>query len=298
MIEALNEIKNLRVLENVSLSSLTTFRIGGSCRLLCEPETAEAAIELMRILPTLGMPYAMLGNGSNTLAPDAGFDGIVIRPAQGGRPERLFGNRVRVFAGNLVPNLAAFARDEGLAGLAFAQGIPGSVGGGICMNCGAYGANIGDVCESVMCVLPGGLLRTFRGEECGFGYRESVFRHMDCLVLEATLALTPGDPEVIGAEMRDYAARRAASQPLSMPSAGSVFKRPVGHFAGKLVEDAGLKGCRIGGAEVSVKHAGFIVNAGGATEADVLALISHIQRTVEEKFSVSLEREICGLGDR
>ena len=294
---SLKKINGLRIEENVPLANMTTFRLGGACRMLCEPESPEAAIELFRVLPELGIPYALLGNGSNTIVADSGFDGLVIRPVAGGSAERLFGNRIRAGAGMLVPSLACFARDQGLAGLAFAQGIPGSVGGGLCMNCGAYGFNIADVCESVVCVRPGGIVRTFAGSECGFGYRESIFRHEELYILEATFVLAEGDSAAIAEDMRTYAAKRSASQPLHMPSAGSVFKRPEGYFAGKLIEDAGLKGYRIGGAEVSEKHAGFIVNAGGATAADVLALIRHIQQTVFDRYGVRLEREVCILGD-
>ena len=297
LFSSLKNVRGLRLTENAPLANMTTFRIGGPCRLLCEPESPEAAIELFRILPELKVPYALLGNGSNTLVSDKGFDGIVIRPVSGGTAERLFGSRIRAGAGMLVPSLACFARDQGLAGLAFAQGIPGSVGGGLTMNCGAYGANIADVCESVVCVRPGGEVHTFAGSECEFGYRESIFRHEQLYILEATFVLTEGDSSAIAEDMRTYAAKRSASQPLHMPSAGSVFKRPEGYFAGKLIEDAGLKGYRIGGAEVSEKHAGFIVNAGGATAADVIALIRHIQQTVYDRFGVRLEREVCILGD-
>lgn len=297
MFSSLENIRGLRITENVPLANMTTFRIGGPCRLLCEPESPEAAIELFRILPELKMPYALLGNGSNTLVSDKGFDGIVIRPVSAGGAERLFGNRIRAGAGMLIPSLACFARDQGLAGLAFAQGIPGTVGGGLSMNCGAYGANIADVCESVVCVRPGGEVHTYAGSECEFGYRESIFRHEELYILEATFVLTEGDSSAIAEDMRTYAAKRSASQPLHMPSAGSVFKRPEGYFAGKLIEDAGLKGYRIGGAEVSEKHAGFIVNAGGATAADVIDLICHIQKTVYDRFGVMLEREVCILGD-
>ncbi|MBR6557031.1 MAG: UDP-N-acetylmuramate dehydrogenase [Clostridia bacterium] len=297
LFSSLENIRGLRITENVPLANMTTFRIGGPCRLLCEPESPEAAIELFRILPELKMPYALLGNGSNTLVSDKGFDGIVIRPVSAGGAERLFGNRIRAGAGMLIPSLACFARDQGLAGLAFAQGIPGTVGGGLSMNCGAYGANIADVCESVVCVRPGGEVHTYAGSECEFGYRESIFRHEELYILEATFVLTEGDSSAIAEDMRTYAAKRSASQPLHMPSAGSVFKRPEGYFAGKLIEDAGLKGYRIGGAEVSEKHAGFIVNAGGATAADVIDLICHIQKTVYDRFGVMLEREVCILGD-
>ena len=294
--DALYNIPGLRVTRDAPLSEMTTFRIGGPCDLLCEPDTPEAAIELFRILPELHCPWTVLGRGSNTLCADSGFRGIVIRPLTGGGAERLFGDRVRVAAGMPLPRLSAFARDEGLAGLSFAQGIPGCVGGGLCMNSGAYEHTLSECVESVLCLCPGGEVRTIPQDACAFGYRESIFRRERVMALSAILKLSKGDPAAIGEEMRAYGERRAASQPLEFPSAGSVFKRPEGYFAGKLIQDAGLKGQRIGGAEVSEKHAGFIVNRGGASARDVLLLISLIQERVEALFGVRLEREVCLLG--
>lgn len=296
MTDRLKNIKDVRLTQGAGLAAMTSFRIGGPCRLLAEPQTPEAAIELMRVLPECGLPYTVLGNGSNTLCADEGYDGVIVRPAPIRGVERLFGDRIRAGAGLSVPALACFARDEGLSGLAFAQGIPGALGGALCMNAGAYGGSLGACLESAVCVYPGGTVRTYSSQECRFGYRESIFRSAPCLILEAIFALEAGERERIAEDMRGFSERRAASQPLSQPSAGSVFKRPPGHFAGKLIEDCGLKGYAVGGACVSPKHAGFIVNRGGATARDVLELIRHIQSTVYGRFGVQLEREICLLG--
>ncbi len=291
----LERINGLRISYNVPLKEFTTFRIGGPCDCLAEPETPEAAIELMRILGEENAIFSMIGNGSNTLVSDLGVRGVVVHPLMA-RVEKLFGNRLRAEAGIALPKLACIARDDAKHGLAFAQGIPGALGGALSMNAGAYNHSLSEIVESVSCVFCGGLVRSIPCQACSFGYRESIFAHDRMLILDATLCLSPGDKEQIGKEMQEYAARRSASQPLSMPSAGSAFKRPEGHFAGKLIQDAGLKGFRIGGACVSEKHAGFIVNEGNASADDVRALIRHIQKTVSEQFGVDLQPEIRMLG--
>ncbi|WP_087064939.1 UDP-N-acetylmuramate dehydrogenase, partial [Intestinibacillus massiliensis] len=200
---------------------------------------------------------------------------------------------VRAGAGALLSGVAKAALEASLTGLEFAAGIPGSAGGAVFMNAGAYGGQMADVVREVAYLDGDGALRTCAGAGCGFGYRTSVFKaHPDWTVVSVTLGLTPGDPASIRTQMEDLAQRRRDKQPLDLPSAGSTFKRPEGYFAGKLIQDAGLRGAAIGGAQVSEKHAGFIVNRGGATSADVRALVSLVQRTVLERFGVALECEV------
>lgn len=270
----------------------TSFRIGGPARRMAFPKTREQLVVLAGLLQEAGIEPLLLGNGTNLLVADEGLDTVVINTsAQLSRVEQTGECELTADAGVSLCQLALFAWKQGLAGLAFAHGIPGTLGGGVVMNAGAYGGELKDVIADVTALYPDGV-RTLTADEMGFSYRHSVFSSGGGIVLGAKLKLEPGDPNAIKAKMDELMARRKASQPLEFPSAGSTFKRPPGHYAGPLIESCGLKGARIGGAEVSCKHAGFVVNAGGATCADVLALMEKVQKTVFDTYGVLLEPEV------
>ena len=279
------------LLENEPLALYTTFRIGGPARFFARPGTMAALRALRLAARACGVPCAVVGNGSNLLVPDEGFPGLVLRTADG--PAVREGNALRAPAGALLSRVALTALEEGLTGLEFAHGIPGTVGGAVVMNAGAYGGEIAQVLQSSAASDGEGNVLSLTREQHRFGYRRSVYKDQPgWLCEEAVFVLTPGDRPAIRGRMDDLAARRREKQPLDRPSAGSVYKRPEGMFAGKLIEDCGLKGCAVGGAQVSEKHAGFIVNRGGATCADVLALMDRIEETVFARFGVRLEREV------
>jgi len=246
-----------------------------------------------------GVPLTVIGNGTNLLVSDAGVRGLVLKLREGMSDIRLAGEHtIEADAGALLSSVAVFARDAGLCGLEFAHGIPGTLGGAVVMNAGAYGGEIGALLARTEYLDADGTPGAIEGAQHAFGYRESFYtRNSGCIVTRARIVLAPGGREEIKARMDELAARRRASQPLEKPSAGSVFKRPPGHYAGALIEGCALKGERIGGAMVSEKHAGFIVNAGGATASDVLALIELVQKRVFEETGVRLEREIKVIGD-
>lgn len=270
----------------------TSFRIGGPARRMAFPKTREQLVVLAGLLQEAGIEPLLLGNGTNLLVADEGLDTVVVNTsAQLSRVEQTGECELTADAGVSLCQLALFAWKQGLAGLAFAHGIPGTLGGGVVMNAGAYGGELKDVIADVTALYPDGV-RTLTADEMGFSYRHSAFSSGEGIVLGAKLKLEPGDPNAIKAKMDELMARRKASQPLEFPSAGSTFKRPPGHYAGPLIESCGLKGARIGGAEVSCKHAGFVVNAGGATCADVLALMEKVQKTVFDTYGVLLEPEV------
>ena len=270
----------------------TSFRIGGPARRMAFPKTREQLVVLAGLLQEAGIEPLLLGNGTNLLVADEGLDTVVINTsAQLSRVEQTGECELTADAGVSLCQMALFAWKQGLAGLAFAHGIPGTLGGGVVMNAGAYGGELKDVVADVTALYPDGV-RTLTADEMGFSYRHSAFSSGEGIVLGAKLKLEPGDPNAIKAKMDELMARRKAIQPLEFPSAGSTFKRPPGHYAGPLIESCGLKGARIGGAEVSCKHAGFVVNAGGATCADVLALMEKVQKTVFDTYGVLLEPEV------
>lgn len=277
--------------ENEPLSKHTSFRIGGPARLFALPKNTRQLTALLVFALGHELKYAVMGNGSNLLVPDEGFDGLVIRTPEEA-PRWQEDGTVTVSAGYSMSRLSAEAAQRGLAGLTFAQGIPGTVGGAVVMNAGAYGGQIADTLVSTRCITPEGIY-TLTGEAQKLSYRHSIYAenpHWVCA--EATFRLQPGDREQLAAEMADYAQRRRDKQPLEWPSAGSTFKRPEGYFAGKLIEDAGLKGFTVGGAQVSEKHAGFVINRGGATCADVQKLMEQVSNIVYEKFGVRLAPEV------
>ena len=248
--------------------------------------------KLVSFAKDYGANPLVIGNGSNLLVPDEGLDRLVIdTSANLNRVERGSGNTVLADAGATLARTADLACKSGLTGLEFAHGIPGTLGGGVGMNAGAYGGELKDVVTEVTALYPDGV-KVLTPAELDFSYRHSVFSAGEGIVLGAKVKLESGDPDAIKAKMDDLMARRKASQPLELPSAGSTFKRPTGYYAGPLIEGCGLKGCRVGGAEVSSKHAGFVVNVGGATCADVLALIEKVQKTVYDAHGVMLEPEV------
>lgn len=287
-----DRLPEMEVLRQEPMAGHTTFRVGGPACRMARPTQIEELTTLLQLAEEERWPVFLLGNGSNLLVADEGVDMLVIHTGLLNRVERMENNRLRAQAGIGLAKLAVFAQKEGLAGLEFAHGIPGSLGGAVCMNAGAYGGEMCQVVESAEVWLPGTGVGTMTMEELDFSYRHSYFSHHPGVVLGATFRLTSDKPDAIRARMDDLIGRRRAKQPLEYPSAGSTFKRPAGHFAGALIEQCGLKGYRIGGAQVSEKHAGFVINAGGATAADVLALMDHVRDTILRETGVELEPEV------
>lgn len=274
----------------------TTFRIGGPADCFVQIENKEQLIRLQRYLKQLGMPFFMLGNGSNLLVSDKGYQGIVLQIGQKMSKIEVDGNVITAQAGAVMSQVARAALEHGLTGLEFASGIPGTIGGGVVMNAGAYDGELSGVVTQVNVVNSEGECMELENDSMEFGYRTSIIRNNSFTVTEVILKLEEGDREQIRAKMEDLAARRREKQPLEYPSAGSTFKRPRGNFAGKLIMDAGLRGFQIGGAKVSEKHCGFIVNTGNATAEDVRDVISEVRKQVKERFHVDLEPEILFLG--
>ncbi len=274
----------------------TTFKVGGNADFLVFPETEEQIIKTLKIANQNGIPFIVIGNGSNVLVSDKGIRGIVICTLNMKNIE-VDANTVTAYCGASMASLSASAKENGLSGLEFASGIPGTVGGGIYMNAGAYGGSLSDCAQRTLCITKDGEFKTFVGDEQKFDYRKSVFSEQDLIVIKTVFSLTEGNSNEISELMNELNARRRDKQPLDKPSAGSTFKRPEGHFAGKLIEDAFLKGFRIGGACVSEKHAGFIVNDENGTAEDVLNVMKHCQNVVFEKFGVKLEPEVRLIGD-
>ena len=282
--------------KGVILDKFTTLRVGGPADYFAEPGSEEAAAALLKAAREEKIPVLLMGNGSNLLVRDGGFRGLVIRLGKAFSSITRKENCLYAQAGALLSALARQAQEAALTGLEFAQGIPGSVGGGVYMNAGAYGGELGNAVDFVR-VFDGSAVRDILGSDMRFCYRHTRVMEEPWVILGAQFRLTPGDPKEIEAAMRDYAARRKEKQPLEYPSAGSFFKRPAGHFAGALIEGAGLKGLSVGGAQVSEKHAGFLINKGGATAADFLKLMEEVQERVMEKYGVRLEPEVRIVGE-
>lgn len=280
---------------DVPMSECTTLRLGGPADLLAEPASAEELALLLHTADQLKIPVTVIGHGSNLLVRDGGIRGLVIRIGHAMSGVEVSGSLLCCGAGTMMGQAAAVAANAGLAGLAFASGIPGTVGGGVLMNAGAYGGEMSQVVERVEAMLPDGTLRVFTADELAFGYRTSRLQQERAIVVRAELRLKSGSKADILAEMAELNGKRAAKQPLEYPSAGSTFKRPVGGFAAALIDQCGLKGYRIGGAQVSEKHAGFLLNRGG-TAADFLNLMDHVAETVERASGIRLEPEVRILG--
>lgn len=290
--ELRSALPGLELHENEPMAAHCSFRIGGPARLMACPASGAQAAALLRFLRERGAPVELMGKGTNLLVAD-GLDAVVVRLGEAISEAGLLpGDRVRAGAGISLAKLAVFAADAGLSGLEFAHGIPGSLGGAVFMNAGAYGGEMKDVLQSAELALPDGTVSEVPAQELELSYRHSALEGSGALVTAATLKLTPAQPEDIRARMRELMEKRRASQPLDLPSAGSTFKRPAGGYAAALIDQAGLKGFAIGGAQVSEKHAGFVVNRGGATFEDVLRLMAHIEKTVFEKSGVRLEPEV------
>ena len=287
-------LPDLRMVCDEPMSRHTSFRIGGPARRMAFLASGEQLVLLLAEAERLGARPLVIGNGTNLLCPDAGLDRLVIDTSAAlNRVESAGPDTVTAEAGASLARAADFACRQGLTGLEFAHGIPGTVGGAVCMNAGAYGGEMRQVVQAVTVLFPEEGIRTLSGGDLAFGYRRSFLTDRpDAVVLRAVFRLAPGDPDEIRQQMRELMERRRASQPLDLPSAGSTFKRPEGYYAGTLIDQCGLKGLTVGGAQVSEKHAGFIVNRGGATSADVRELIRQVQARVLDATGVRLEPEV------
>ena len=295
-----------------------SFRTGGPADALALVRTEEEMASLLKLLRESGQPYFLLGRGTNLLIGDGGYRGVIVTAAQAPSAEKtqtdpvcgedlpgafpldgicVDGNRITAGAGATLKAAAMAALEHGLTGLEFAAGIPGTVGGGLVMNAGAYGGEIRLTVRNVRLLMPDGSVQEYTADQMEFGYRTSLLRRIEAAALRAQFELTPGDPDKIRARVLELAEQRRSKQPLEFPSAGSTFKRPEGYFAGKLIMDAGLAGYSVGGAQVSEKHCGFVINRGGATSAQIRTLISDVQEKVFEDSGVRLEREVIFLGD-
>ncbi|GIO27177.1 UDP-N-acetylmuramate dehydrogenase [Ornithinibacillus bavariensis] len=294
--ELINITSKENVMVNEPLKNHTYTRLGGNADFLVTPETYEQVQLIVKLANREEIPFTLLGNGSNLIVKDGGIRGIIMNLNKL-NDIRTTDTKITAQSGARIIDVSRAALDVKLTGLEFACGIPGSVGGALYMNAGAYGGEIKDVLESAIVVGPNGNLLTLRAEELDLEYRRSNIPDKGYIVLEGTFALKEGNYDEIKAVMDDLTFKRESKQPLEYPSCGSVFKRPPGYFAGKLIQDSGLQGTQIGGAQVSLKHAGFIVNKDNATAEEYISLIHHVQATVKEKFGVALEREVRIIGE-
>lgn len=298
LIDALSQFDSCHITEQAPMAAATTFKVGGPADLLIDLPNAAATMVAVRTCSENDIPFLFIGKGSNLVVGDKGFRGAVLRlDSQKAEPLLLDNDCIYAPAGMSLRRLCLFARDHGLTGLEFAYGIPGAVGGAVYMNAGAYDGEMAQVVESVECVTDEGVLTTILADELRMDYRHTALMEWHYVVTGATLQLKKGDKEEIWAKMQELMARRHDKQPLEYPSAGSFFKRPVGYFAGKLIQDAGLKGFTVGGAQVSEKHAGFVINRGGATAADLVELRDRVQEKVYAEFGVHLETEVRFVGE-
>lgn len=294
--ERLGQIADIIVEYNASMAAYTTFRVGGRADAIVFPQTVESVGQVRALLKEENVPCTVLGAGSNVLVKDGGIRGAVICLR---RLDSLTvsGNTVTAGSGVSLVRAARAAQEAGLGGLEFASGIPGLCGGAVYMNAGAYGGEMKDVVQQVTYLDEAGNVCRACGETLEFSYRKSMFSNRDAVILEVVFSLSPKNKEEIGAYMRELSRKRREKQPTDLPSAGSTFKRPAGYFAAKLIDDAGLRGARVGGACVSEKHTGFVVNDRNATAKDILKLMEHVQTTVENKFGVRLVPEVRILGE-
>lgn len=300
----LNKLINIlgdeNVFENEPMSMHTTFRIGGPARYFAIVNSEEDLIKTIKLVREENQEYFVLGNGSNILVSDKGFDGVVLQLSGEFDTIHLSGNNIIAGSGLLLSQVAKTALDSSLAGLEFASGIPGTIGGAMVMNAGAYGSEMKDVVKAVRILWlepDEPTIETLTLDDLKLSYRHSILKERKGIVLDVKLTLKPGSKEEIKSIMDDLAAKRREKQPLEYPSAGSTFKRPEGYFAAKLIEDAGLKGYKVGTAMVSDKHAGFVVNTGGAKATEVKQVMDHVVHTVNQSFGITLEPEVILLGD-
>lgn len=285
------------ILLNEPMSRHTTFKVGGEAGCLVRISETGQAARIVPYLKEVGIPYFIMGNGSNLLVGDKGYPGVILQIGSRMNKLTVEGTHIRAQAGASLAQTARCAQENGLAGLEFASGIPGTVGGGTVMNAGAYGGELKQVVKKVTVMDAQGEILEICGEDMEFGYRNSIIRNRPFIVLEVLMGLETGNKEEILSKMEELAKRRREKQPLEFASAGSTFKRPEGYFAGKLIMDAGLRGFTVGGARVSEKHCGFVINTGTASAADIVEVIKEVQRQVKDKFGITLEREVIFLGD-
>lgn len=285
------------VLQDEPMSGHTTFRIGGPADFFVTPSKAEEIRRIIELCRAEKVPYYVVGNGSNLLVGDKGYRGVIIQIYKNMNRISVAGEEISVQAGALLSKVAAAACEAELEGMEFASGIPGTMGGAVRMNAGAYGGEMKQVLKTAVVLTPDGQIVTIPAEEMGMGYRTSIVSKMDYVVLEAVLSLKRGRKAEIRARMDELREKRVEKQPLEYGSAGSTFKRPEGYFAGKLIQDAGLRGFRIGNAQVSEKHCGFVINLGGATAAEVSELMTEVVRRVEETSGVTLKPEVKRIGE-
>ena len=290
-------IDEKRIYTDEPMKKHTTFRVGGNADFFVIPKTVEEVKQTIMLCVEQDMPYYILGNGSNLLVGDKGYRGVVIQIYKEMNNVFVDGQKIKVQAGALLSKIGSVALEAGLTGFEFAAGIPGTMGGAVVMNAGAYGGEMKDVLEEVTVLTKEGEVLILSKEQLDMGYRTSVVAKKDYIVLKATIALELGDRDAIKARMDELKVQRTTKQPLEFPSAGSTFKRPEGYFAGKLIQDAGLRGFQVGGAQVSEKHCGFVINKGDATAADIVELMKQVSERVKEKFGVELEPEVKILGE-
>lgn len=279
------------------MSRHTTFRIGGSADYFVKPGNADEIAAVIAVCREYNIPYFILGNGSNLLVSDDGYRGMIINIMDNMDSVTVDGRIITAQAGAMLVRVSVMARDNALTGLEFASGIPGTIGGAVYMNAGAYGGEMKNVVKTVRAIDEYGRIYELDSEKMDFSYRHSIVEERKLIVLEVTLELEHGSREAIDDRMKELAEARRSKQPLEYPSAGSTFKRPEGYFAGKLIMDAGLRGYSVGGAQVAEKHCGFVINKGGATASDVVELIRDVQHDVDDKFGVTLEPEVKMLGE-
>lgn len=286
------------VIEHCDMKAFTSFRAGGKADLLVIPQNEEQLAETLAVLASAGVEYMVMGNGSNILVRDGGYRGVIVKMGEAFSRIRTDGECLIAGCGTLMASAARTALEEGLTGFEFASGIPGSLGGAVFMNAGAYGGEMADIIKEVKLLKRDGSKRYTRNcEELELGYRHSALHETGDVAVEVVLQLTKGDKDEIRAQMKELAAKRNAKQPVSLPSAGSFFKRPQGYFAGKLIQDAGLKGMSVGDAQVSPLHSGFLVNNGTAEAKDIIQLMEIVQAVVFDKFGVKLEPEVRIIGE-
>lgn len=292
-----NIIDEKRIYKNEPMKKHTTFRVGGQADYYIIAKTNEEIREVVQLCRQEHVPYYVIGNGSNLLVSDAGYRGVIIQIYKGMDAVRIEGDVIKAQAGALLSRIGNAALEAGLEGFEFASGIPGTVGGAVVMNAGAYGGEMKDILLEATVLTPDGEVLVLKNQELELGYRTSIVAKNNYIVLDAVMQLKQGDKDAIKERMNELKEKRVSKQPLEYPSAGSTFKRPEGYFAGKLIEDAGLRGFQVGGAQVSEKHCGFVINKGEATASDVMELMEQVSDRVEKMAGVRLEPEVKILGE-